>query len=113
MLQHTLPAPERPARVVVIGAGGFVGSTIIRRLREDGVDTLALTRRELDLLAEGAAAKLGAFLRPSDSVVMVSAVAPAKTVDHFMINMRLAEPVCTVLATSPIAHLLYISSDAV
>jgi len=45
--------------------------------------------------------------------VFISAVAPAKTVPALMQNLRMAEAVCAALAEGEIAHLVYISSDAV
>ena len=32
MVRHLWPSPQRPARVVVMGAGGFVGDALARRL---------------------------------------------------------------------------------
>ena len=113
MLEHLESTPTRPARVVVIGAGGFVGGAIAGRLVADGVAVLALTRAELDLLQPDAAARLKDLLRPADSVVFVSALAPAKTVPLLMQNLRMAEAACAALAETEIAHLLYVSSDAV
>ncbi|HUO43437.1 MAG TPA: NAD(P)-dependent oxidoreductase [Burkholderiales bacterium] len=113
MLEHLNAAPTRPERVVIIGAGGFVGGAILKKLRDAGTQVLALTRRELDLLDAGATAKLAQMLKPQDSVVMVSAVAPAKNVTMLMQNLKMAEAVCAALAEKSIAHLLYISSDAV
>jgi len=113
MLEHLNSAPVKPSRVVIIGAGGFVGGAIKGRLEEEGVATLALTRRELDLLQPGAVKKLAALLRPADSVVMVSAIAPAKTIPMLMQNLAMAEAVCGALAGAGVAHLVYISSDAV
>jgi nucleoside-diphosphate-sugar epimerase len=46
-------------------------------------------------------------------VVFVSAIAPVKTVPMLMQNLRMGEAVCEALAASPVAHVLYISSDAV
>ena len=113
MLTHTNADSVKPERVVIIGAGGFVGGAIRKKLVADGVATLPLTRGELDLLADDAARKLAQILLPSDSVVMVSAIAPVKTVPMLMQNLRMAEAVCEALAGKPISHLLYISSDAV
>jgi UDP-glucose 4-epimerase len=113
MLEHQSAEPRKPDRVVVTGAGGFVGGTIAKRLRAQDVEVLALTRRELNLLEPTAAASLQSLLRPTDSVVMVSARAPAKTVGDLMTNLRMAEPVCEALAAVTVAHLLYISSDAI
>ena len=113
MLEHLNSTPAKPVRAVIIGAGGFVGGTIRKKLETDGVPVLALTRRELDLLGEGATKKLGQMLRPTDSVVMVSAVAPVKSVPMLMQNLRMVEAVCAALAEKPVSHLVYISSDAV
>lgn len=113
MLEHLNPGPVTPSRVVIIGAGGFVGGAIRKRLENDGVPTLPLTRKELNLLDTSAAETLTRLLRPSDSVVMVSAIAPAKTVAMLMQNLKMAEVVCAALSETPIHHLVYISSDAV
>jgi UDP-glucose 4-epimerase len=113
MLDHLYVRPANPARVVIVGAGGFVGGTIQKQLDANGIKTVPLGRKDLDLLVDGASAKLKGLLRPTDSVVMVSAIAPAKTVPMLMQNLRMAETVCAVLADIEIAHLVYISSDAV
>ena len=113
MLEHLNPNPVRPSRAVIIGAGGFVGEAIRKKLASEGVNTLALTRKEMDLLEDGAAEKLRGLLQPTDSIVMVSAVAPAKTVPDLMQNLKMAEAVCKALSAATIAHLVYISSDAV
>ncbi|MGB0572706.1 MAG: hypothetical protein ACPGQM_11715 [Alphaproteobacteria bacterium] len=42
-----------PERVVVVGAGGFVGSSIVAAARDRGFDVLPLGRSEVDLLADG------------------------------------------------------------
>lgn len=113
MLEHLNATPVKPVRVVVIGAGGFVGGAISRRLTASGATTLALTRQQIDLMAADASQKLRAALKPNDSVVMVSAIAPAKNVAMLMQNLRMAEAVCEALTAVPIHHLVYISSDAV
>ena len=113
MLEHLTPRPERPKRAVIMGAGGFVGRTIVAQLRQDGVDVLPLTRREVDLLSSDAPARLRDAIRPADSLVFVSAVAPAKTVEQLMLNLRMAEAFCAAIQTVTPQHLLYISSDAV
>ena len=113
MLEHKNAIPAKPVRVVIIGAGGFVGGAIARQLAADGVSVLPLTRKELDLLTDDAAAKLKGLLRPGDSIVMVSAIAPAKTVPGLIQNLKMGEAVCAALSETEIAHAVYISSDAV
>jgi nucleoside-diphosphate-sugar epimerase len=113
MLTHQNAKPTPPQRVVVVGAGGFVGSTIVKELAAAKVPTLGLTRKEVDLLAPGGSDALRAALRPDDAVVFVSAVAPARNASQMMTNLRMAEAACLAFAAAPPAHLLYISSDAV
>jgi UDP-glucose 4-epimerase len=102
-----------PARVVIVGAGGFVGGAIARRLSQDGVAVLGLTRKEVDLLQPEAGKKLGAVLRADDCVVFVSAIAPARNAEALMKNLVMAEQVIAALKAQSVAHLAYVSSDAV
>lgn len=113
MLEHQTDAPQLPARVVVIGAGGFVGGAIAQQLQHENVPVLGLTRRDVDLLQEGAAKKLAGLVRAGDTVVFVSAIAPARNSAALMQNLVMAEQIIAVLATQPAGHLVYISSDAV
>ena len=113
MLEHLHAEPEKPVRVVVIGAGGFVGGAVTQQLMRDGVPVQALTRKHVDLLQDGAAARLSARLDPDDSVVFVSALAPARNTAMLLQNLRMAEAVGHALSSRPVAHVVYISSDAV
>ena len=113
MLEHLQPEPAAPERVVVVGAGGFVGGAVAARLQADSVPVLALTRDDVDLTADDAAGTLAGILHADDVVVFVSALAPCKDVDGLMNNMAMAHGVCGALGETPPAHVLYISSDAV
>jgi nucleoside-diphosphate-sugar epimerase len=113
MLTHHNTASGNPRRVVVIGAGGFVGSTIVSELGKAGIATVSLTRAQADLLAADAAEQIKARLSPEDAVVFVSAIAPAKNSAQLLANLRMAEAACAAFRDVAPAHLLYISSDAV
>ncbi len=113
MLTHQNDTPTPPKRAVVIGSGGFVGSTIAKELARAKIPTLGLTRAQVDLLSPSGADALKALLSPDDAVVFVSAIAPARNVTQFMANLRMAEAASTALTAVPPAHLLYISSDAI
>jgi nucleoside-diphosphate-sugar epimerase len=113
MLHHLIPTSSAPARAVVLGAGGFVGGAIARHLAARNVAVLAVRRDDLDLTAADAATRLAAMLRADDAVVMVSAQAPCKTPTMMTANIRMAEAVCNALARRPVAHVVYLSSDAV
>jgi UDP-glucose 4-epimerase len=113
VLEHLNPVRKAPSRVVIIGGGGFVGGAIGDQLAADKVPILALTRKELDLLKPAASATLQRLLQAHDSVVFVSALAPTRNNAMLIDNLRMAEAVCAALAAQPVAHLAYISSDAV
>ena len=113
MLTHNNTVPQSPKRAVVIGAGGFVGSTIVAELGKAGIAATPLTRKDVDLLAADATERLKARLSPEDAVVFVSAIAPAKTAAQLVTNLRMADAACAAFREVAPAHLLYVSSDAV
>lgn len=113
MLEHLNPSPRPPARAVVLGAAGFVGGAAAAALRKGGVEVLGLGRRELDLLAAGAARTLARALRPDDALVVVSARAPCKDRAMLLDNLKMIDAVSAALEHSAVAHLVYVSSDAV
>lgn len=113
MLEHSLSAAADPARVVVLGAGGFVGGATTNLLNDAGIPVLALGRAEIDLLSDGVATALAAILAPDDSLVVVSAHAPCKNAEMLRENIAMMETVCAAIASQPVVHVVYISSDAV
>lgn len=113
MLVHKFDTPQTPARVVVLGAGGFVGGAAADRLLFAGVPTMRLGRQEIDLCEKDAAEKLAEQLDPSDALLVVSANAPCKNTTMLAENVQMMDSVCRALEAAPVSHLVYISSDAV
>jgi nucleoside-diphosphate-sugar epimerase len=113
VLTNLQPTAQKPARVVVLGALGFIGGTIFRRLQAEGIDLLALDLPAFDLLAPAAAPTLAAALRPTDTLIFISAKAPCKNNAMLLDNLRMAEAVCAALRRQPVSHVIYQSSDAV
>jgi UDP-glucose 4-epimerase len=113
MLEHLNQAPSLPKRTVVLGAAGFVGHALVKFLAARGAATLALTRREVDLMAPNAAERLAALLRPDDAFVAVAAKAPCKNVQMLADNVIMTLAMIKALAAAPVAHVVNISSDAV
>lgn len=113
MLRHHHTAAALPARTIVLGSGGFIGGAILRKLAGSGHSVVGRGRKELDLLAQGAPEQLASLLRPDDALVIVSANAPCKNPAMMLQNIGMMASVCEALAKRPLAHLVYISSDAV
>ena len=115
MLAHRYPAPQKPARVTLIGARSFVGRAIEQQLHARGVASLPLTSEDLDLTQDAAAERLAAKLRPDDAIVMLAAITPDKGRDiaTLMKNLAMMSSVCATVAAVGCAHFVYFSSDAV
>lgn len=113
MITHGHPAPAPPERVVVLGSGGFIAGAIVRVLSSHRIPVRGLGRPEFDLLRPNAAEALAAELRPGDAVVFASAKAPCKDLGMLQQNLAMAAAVCAAFKRQPVAHVVYISSDAV
>ena len=113
MLHHLHAQEVLPHRVVVLGGGGFIGGAIVRRLKESGIACTSLGRPDFDLLKPGAAERLAQTLGNQDTLIFVSAKAPCKDMDMLKDNNEMAHAVLAALRKKPVAHLVYISSDAV
>ena len=113
MLTLTASTPISPERVVIMGAGGFIGRASAGRLKATGVDSVPLSRKEVDLLAPDGAARLARHLTPATTLVVTSAVAPVKNSQMLLDNLRMMQAVIEAVKIAPVAHLVYISSDAV
>lgn len=115
MISHTAPAPRSPERVVLFGARGFIGRAIQARLQADSVPTLAVTSGEVDLASSASVAQIAGLLKPTDAVVMLSALTPDKGRDAatLMKNLAMMQHLCAGVEKTGCAHFVYFSSDAV
>ncbi len=113
VLHHLNSSPQAPERVVVLGAAGFVGAAIARRLSDKGAAVSGLTRRDVDLQADGAGDALAALLLHGDALVCVSAIAPVKNLAMLADNLAIIDTIAQALRKQPVAHVVNIGSDAV
>jgi nucleoside-diphosphate-sugar epimerase len=102
-----------PARVVVIGGSGFVGGALYRRIAREQIPVLAITRQQIDLLADGAEKQLSAILQPGDAVVAAAARAPCRSLDMLIENVKMTRAMVAALKDAAPSHVINISSDAV
>jgi nucleoside-diphosphate-sugar epimerase len=98
-------------RIVLLGAGGFLGGALARRLK----NVVALGSKDIDLTEPAAVEKLRGIVREGDGLVFAAALTPDKGKDArtAMKNLAMGEHVAAVVATEKFSHVVYISSDAV
>jgi nucleoside-diphosphate-sugar epimerase len=115
MLTHGRPEPTSPERVVVLGARGFLARVLNAELANRGVPAAALGSADVDLTHPAAADTLAGRLRATDALVFLAALTPdrGRGIDTLMANLRMADTVCRALQATTVAHVVYISSDAV
>lgn len=115
MIIHQNTQSQKPTRVVLLGARGFIGTAIRSQIEAQGIPVIAPTSAELNLAETTAADKLAALLKPSDAVVILAALTPDKGRDiaTLMKNLAIMQNVCAAIGKSGCAHLVYFSSDAV
>jgi nucleoside-diphosphate-sugar epimerase len=115
MIRHLQQRPVPPRRVVVLGASGFVVDDLIYHLEALGVETVALPSASFDLREPEMAGPLRELLRPNDSLVFTAALTPdrGRDVKTFTANIAMAATVGAALEVTPVAHVVYLSSDAV
>ncbi len=100
-------------RVVIVGAGGFVGKTLLEHLKQYNRPVLALGSATLNLLEEGAGDTLLSLLHSDDIVVMISSKVPCNTAELVDHNIAMMHAVRGALIKKAVKHVIYISSDAV
>lgn len=100
-------------KVVVFGAFGFVGSSIVRELKSFNYNVLELGRADADLLDAHSVAQLRPQISDGDTVVLAFAKAPAKNLDDLTENISMMHHVMDLLRSIRLSYVLNISSDAI
>jgi len=115
LVTHQLATPCDPSRVVVLGATGAVGSSLMPWLSAQAIDAIGLGSAQVNLCDPSSVDLLRQMIRPDDTLVILSAWTPDKgrDVSTFMKNVTMGQHLSLFLQQSPCAHVIYLSSDAV
>jgi len=115
MVMLVNPTSKNTARTVVLGARGFIGGALTRRLEAEGASVLALGSGDIDLAAPEATERLVARLKPGDTVVFCACLTPDRGRDlaTMMRNLAMGRNVAEAMVTAAVDYIVYLSSDAV
>ena len=115
MLTHRQQTPVAPFRLVILGASGFVGKVLATEAQRQSIPILALGSAQVDLTQPQSVTKLAELLRPSDTVVFAAAIdnGSRSTSDDVVRNILMARHVAQALQQTPVAHLIYLSSESI
>jgi nucleoside-diphosphate-sugar epimerase len=107
--------PLKPKRVIILGAGGFVGSYIEKKCIEQNLDHLSFTRNQLDLLDPLSSDKLKKMILPEDVVILLATLTPryGRGIDILFKNITICKNVIEGILKKEISQFIYLSSDAV
>ncbi|MDR4493604.1 MAG: NAD-dependent epimerase/dehydratase family protein [Nitrospirales bacterium] len=112
---HSFVHDQSPARVVLFGGTGVIGKALRRDLERNKIPVVSFGSQELNLVEVHAPSRLIKLLRPTDSVVVLAGIAPnrGRGLDTMVDNIRMGIGLCEALVRQPVAHIVYVSSDAV
>ena len=113
MLSEMLSPNVFPKRVVVIGSNGFVGSHVCDLFKLQKINTLKLSRNDVDLSSKQAATKLTELLNHEDIILITAANAPVKNNKMLVQNIEMMEKIISAIESLQIKRVIYVSSDAV
>ncbi len=103
------------ARVVILGASGFLGRALASALSRDGVEVVGHSSRTLDLTRPDSFGVLDPLMAPSTALVVASALTPdrGQTPVTFLANTTMAVNLATYLEGHRPGSVVYLGSDAV
>ena len=113
MLKHCVSTKTIPKRIVVMGAGGFIGASLVKTLKSSNIPFISLTEKNMNLLDSEASDRLVNILNADDTLVVISAIAPCKNIEMLLQKISMMKTVCEAIERKQPKHLIYLSSDAV
>tara|TARA_Y100000590_G_C15618856_1_gene976805 strand:+ start:393 stop:1217 length:825 start_codon:yes stop_codon:yes gene_type:complete len=97
----------------VLGGGSFIASELIKLLKKNKFNYLAISKKKINLTKNDSVKKLSKVIKKKDSLIFISAIAPVKSFSMLIDNLNICKNVFKALNNKKIGYLLYVSSDAV
>lgn len=99
-------------RVVLLG-GGFISSEFAKLLKRRNKKVLLISRKKIDFLKKNSVNKIDKILKDTDTVFIIAAEAPVKTVKMFSNNIIILKNILLGIEKKNLHKVIYLSSDAV
>ncbi len=113
MFKFEFSDKQKVKRVIVLGSDGFVGKELCSNLKKNKINFIPVNRKKIDLKNKKSINKLINVLNVDDIVIFIAGVVPVKDINMFQENIEICFNITNALLKKDIAHLVYISSDAV
>lgn len=100
-------------RIIILGAGGFIGWWLLKRSLEGQWDeVIGLSRENLDLMSWESVSAVLSSLTMEDVIILAAGIARFRA-NHFEAmqkNLRMTEHIVEILKLHPVSQLIYLSS---
>lgn len=102
-------------RVVVLGATGFLGRSLMDLFRQEGIEAVGYGSKDMDLRRIDALSALDDRVGSDTALIVASALTPEKgaTLEVLEANLAMSLNVARYLERHPVGLCVYVSSDAV
>jgi len=100
-------------RIIVLGAGGFVGGSIYNFLKKNKFFVVPIERNKIDFLRNNSSVLLKNLVKKNDIIINAIAIAPCKIFSDFLKNLSIIDNIQKGLTGTKIKKYINISSDAV
>ena len=104
---------KKNKRVVILGSGGFISSSVEVLLKKNKISYLGLSRKKIDFKKKHSSKKLIRILKNSDTVLIIAAKAPCKDIEMLEDNLQIMKNILIALTKKSVFKVVYLSSDAV
>jgi len=101
-------------RFVVLGASGFIGTSLVNQLKIKGQNFLAPNSLKLNLVDSGSICQLNELYKQGDHLIILAGLSPyrGKDIKAFSDNLRMIDNIKNSI-NEKVYHVTYVSSDAV
>ncbi len=102
-------------KTIILGSKGFVAKSLIRFLKDKKIYHDNFGKNQINFLNNNSVKKLKNKIKKlkNFNIIIISAIAPAKTIADYEKNITIISNVIKSIEISRVRKVIYISSDAV